>query len=191
MTWYAVDGLDGSGKSTAAEALRRILESEGRTVSVITHPDRNTFPGRMTSRLLLKNGKPARIFAAAFLMMDILSSVRYGKRTAADDVIFVRYTLSAAYLPDGLANAALKIMTCILPKPDIGIYIDVEEEVALSRIGARGEERETFENYGDLCNVRRKMLSMSEGWHIVDGNMCAKDVESALRELAFGEAGKS
>ncbi len=42
MTWYVVDGMDGSGKSTIAEMIRCRLEAEDRKVLVITLPNRNT-----------------------------------------------------------------------------------------------------------------------------------------------------
>lgn len=183
MTWYAVDGLDGSGKSTAAAALREILEERGRSVTLISHPDPNTFSGRMSAKLLLKDGKPARLFAAAFLLVDILGSLKYKKNAGTDDIIFIRYTLSAAYLPDRFVKPVYNLVTCILPSADVSIYLDVDETDALSRIECRGGKTETFENYEDMCNVRRKMRSISHGWHIVDKDLDEEGVKELLGKL--------
>lgn len=183
MTWYAVDGLDGSGKSTAAAALEVILAERGRSVTVISHPDRGTFPGRMAARFLLKDGKPARMFAAVFLFIDILSSLKYRKRAETDDMVFIRYTLSAAYLPEKLVKPAYNLIVHLLPKADVSIYLDVDEEEALSRIKNRGGDMETYENYDDMCRVRRKMRSISDDWHIVSGDLDEEGVRLFLCNL--------
>ena len=93
--FVAIDGLDGSGKSTVARALAADLESDGMRISVREHPGEGRW-GRMARRSLLGHGRAAKTSSAVFLFLDILSTgwrVRMG-----DHVIAVRYTLSAYYL---------------------------------------------------------------------------------------------
>lgn len=47
MVWYVVDGMDGSGKTTAADMLASELRSQGRRVLMISHPNTDTLVGRL------------------------------------------------------------------------------------------------------------------------------------------------
>ena len=60
-----------------------------------------------------------------------------------DDVIFVRYSMAAAYLPESLCGKAYEIIEKILPVPDVKVFVDIDAKVAMERILARGEELES------------------------------------------------
>ena len=102
MTWYVVDGMDGSGKSTAAAILREELESEGRTVLAIEHPNAATVVGRMEQAFLRKGGELCVILSTIMYVADVLRSltVMRGRRgRSVDDVVFVRYSMAAGTSP--------------------------------------------------------------------------------------------
>jgi dTMP kinase len=183
MTWYVLDGMDGSGKTTTAYALKEILESRGRSVLMITHPDRERFFGELSAECLLKEGKPAKIFTTIFFVFNIFGSLIRLKSTDKDDVIFVRYTMSVCYLPEKHVLAAYRVLTAILPKPDVLIYKDVEEETALGRIDERGEKREMFENIESLKDTRKKMRMISDDWNIINAEDTPEEVADRLRTL--------
>ena len=164
MTWYVIDGMDGSGKSTIADRLRRILESEGRTVSVFTHPDRSQTFGRISARFLLSDGVPAAVAATVFYLLDIVSSLAAMRRVGSDDFVFVRYSLAAAYLPARLYRIGYRIIDGALPSPDMRIFVDVE------RIDRRGEDREMFETRERLEKTRGRMRELAEGWTVIDNS---------------------
>ena len=102
MTWYVVDGMDGSGKSTCADFLEEKLKSEKREVRVFTHPDTGCIFGKLEHEFLLKEGKLCRILSTVFFILDAVDSLfrmRLSSRKY-QDFIFVRYLMSVAYLPD-------------------------------------------------------------------------------------------
>ena len=189
MTWYVVDGMDGSGKSTVAEMIRSRLESEGRSVAVFTHPSRDTVIGRLSLRYLTKEGKAALLCSTAFYIMDILRSLfimRRGRRRY-DDVIFVRYIMAVSYIPERLCRPAYTLISHILPMPDVAVLVDVDPSTALDRICCRGEELEVFETVERLETVRRRMLSLSDGWFVLDNCGGTRDLEAQVLRILSGD----
>ena len=130
MTWYIVDGMDGSGKSSAAKALKDMLESDGRRVFIVTHPDQGCWFGRAEARFLKVPGKPSEIIATMLYILDAVQSVMRMRtsRGRYDDFIFVRYIMAVAYLPDGIYRKAYGIIERILPMPDVRIMVDVDAD---------------------------------------------------------------
>ena len=183
-----VDGLDGCGKDTHAENIRRILEAEGDEVTIISHPSRR-FLGRLSKRFLEGTGPVARFFATLFFTADVLMSVRWLKTRNTGTVIFVRYLLGTAYLPSRLAPYGYIFFRRLLPFPDLAFFIDIEPEVAARRIAARGHAPEMFETPYRLAAVRNvaKALTAKE-WIVfdnsVDGEKPFREVEHILGERA-------
>ena len=97
------DGLDGCGKDTQVRLLSEMYQKQGRDVVVRSHPCNDNKFGRKSKEALLKTGKVNRIKATLYYGLDALRSVQmycYNKKT--DVVIFSRYTMAVAYLPDGI-----------------------------------------------------------------------------------------
>ena len=189
MTWYVVDGMDGSGKSTAAGILADKLESEGRTILVIAHPNRATRIGRLELAFLRGDSRLDVILSTLLYIADVLHSLcvmrgRRGRRY--DDVIFVRYIMAVAYLPDGLCGRAYRVIERLLPMPDVKVLVDVDPQTAMDRIRGRGEEMEVFETVERLATVRRRMLSLSDGWTVLDNGSGTDDLEEQVRGTLFG-----
>ncbi len=187
MTWFVVDGMDGSGKTTVSGALKKELESRGRKVMLVEHPNRKTALGRVEARLLQSDGVPAMLFAIALYMVDVIRSVlRMKMDDDHDDFIFVRYTMAVSYLPDGLSKKAYKIFAGILPIPDVSILVDVDADLAYSRICGRGDDLERFENPESLADTRRKMLMLSNGWVVLDNTGGFDESCDEIRRLLDG-----
>lgn len=166
-----MDGLDGCGKDTHAERIRRIFEERGESVTVISHPSRR-FLGRLSKRSLEGSGPMARSFATLFFTLDVLMSVRWYKSRAEGTVVFVRYLLGTAYLPPSIAPTGYRVFRTILPFPDLAFFIDIDPEVALRRIKARGHTPEMFETRARLENVRRIAKKLAEEeWVRVDNSI--------------------
>lgn len=192
MTWYVVDGMDGSGKTTSSDLIRKQLESEGRKVLEITHPNDGFFFGRLAARFLCVQGKIATLFSTAFYIVDVLHSLNHKKWHGKeyDDVIFVRYSMAAAYLPSSLCPVAYRIISKVLPVPDVKILVDIEPEIAMERILERGERLEVFETVDKLRKTRDKMLGISEGWYVIDNSGTRENTEAqtvkVLKEAGVG-----
>ena len=190
--WYVVDGMDGCGKSSAADYIEGILEARGRRVLLITHPNRDTKVGQKEAAWLLKEGKFARIMATSYYIRDVLHSVRVMKRNRKtqeyDDVIFVRFIMAVSYVPRPLAKLAYRFFKLALPEPDCKFFIDVNAEAAMARITSRGEALESFENIEDLTETRDKMLMfIPDNWHLIDNSGTFEDAKTQISEIMDGE----
>lgn len=185
LTWYVVDGMDGSGKTTVSRILADELRSKGRRVLVIEHPNRDTAIGRLEARFLLVDGKAALIASTGLYIADVVRSVWVMKHSGKrfDDVIFVRYIMAVSYLPDSLARIAYRLFAGVLPTPDVRILVDVDESTALKRIESRGEELERFETSEKLEETRRRMLGLSKGWIVIDNSGDPDEAVDAVRRI--------
>lgn len=181
-----VDGLDGCGKDTHARNIRRKLETGGERVIVISHPS-DRLLGRLSRRSLQESGPVARLFATIFYTADVLVSVRWFKKQTTGTAVFVRYLLGTAYLPAKLAPIGYMFFKKLLPTPDLALFIDIEPDVALRRIAARGHRPEMFETKARLTSVREVAKALVAGeWVTIDNNIDGekpfKDVELVLKE---------
>lgn len=185
MTWYAVDGMDGSGKTTSSDFIREQLKSEGRKVLEITHPNEDTKYGRKAAKYLCKEGKAAVMVSTMYYILDVLHSLRFKKKHGKeyDDVIFVRYSLAAAYMPESLCKTVYKVIEFVLPVPDVKIYVDIDPKIALERIYKRGEALETFETAEELEKTRRKMKLITESWITVDNSGTPEETQEQTRRI--------
>ena len=61
MTWFVVDGMDGSGKSTVGHLIEEKRLAEGKRVLFLEHPNDSCRSGRLAHKYLLKDGKFAMI----------------------------------------------------------------------------------------------------------------------------------
>ena len=150
---------------------------------MFTHPDTGCIFGKLEHEFLLKEGKLCRILSTVFFILDAVDSLfrmRLSSRKY-QDFIFVRYLMSVAYLPDDKYRKAYGIIRKIFPMPDRFILMDVDAETSMERIKSRGDRLETFENLEDLARTRKKMLSLSDGWFVVDSTKPKEEVRVCIR----------
>jgi len=189
LRFIVVDGLDGCGKDTHAGRMKALLESEGNSVSVISHPSGRPF-GRVSKRFLRETGPLARLFTTLFFTADVLVSIRELKHERDRTTILVRYLLGTAYLPKALAPMGYTVLRKVLPFPDLAIFIDIEPEVAHKRIAARGHAPEVFETPERLASVRKIAKTLvAQEWVTIDnsedGERPFRELEKLLRERSF------
>ena len=188
MTFYVIDGMDGVGKDSVADMLIEKLEACGRKVSCYRHPSRSTVFGRIASKSLFKEGSVYGIIRSISYFLDLLvSSIRKAGDDACD-IIFVRYTMSALYLPKPISRYLYALTSFLLPSPDVGILVDAPADVAMDRIDSRGDTVEVYESYGKLMTVRLDMLheAILGCWHIIDNRHdreCASDMLDNILSL--------
>lgn len=176
-----VDGLDGCGKDTHARRIARLMEADGKSVSVISHPSERRF-GRLSKRALQGSGHVPRALATLFYTLDVLASVGRYNRAADGTFVFVRYLLGTAYLPRRLAPLGYAFFRNLLPFPDLAIFIDIDPAVALRRIEARDHTREMFETKEKLEAIRHVARELTvHGWTVIDNS---EDGEGPFRKLA-------
>ncbi len=170
LRFIVVDGLDGCGKDTHAERIRAYWVARGENATVISHPSQRLL-GRLSKRALEGSGPVARSFATLFFTADVLMSVSQLKGHGEGTVIFVRYLLGTAYLPETLAPIGYKLFRKVLPFPDLALFIDIEPMVAKRRISLRGHRHEMFETAEKLSSVRKVARSLAAvEWVTIDNS---------------------
>jgi dTMP kinase len=185
MRWIIVDGIDGSGKSTVAHWMADRYTEEGFTVHLFVHPSER-FLGRISKAALQSKGSIMHAIATMFFIADVLVSIRRKRKMVGpkDRVIFVRYLMGAAYLPECLMGIGYELFKRIIDLPSARMLVDVLPEVALARIEQRDHEREMFENIEGLRESRRKTLVLAEdGWSVLDNSGTVEATKMELKVI--------
>lgn len=196
--FIALEGIDGSGKSTQTKLLTEQLTARGHKVYSTFEPT-NNYIGKLIREILRGNAKADhRVIAGLFVAdrLDHLLNEEYGIVKKLDEgytVIMDRYLFSS-YAYQGAhmdidwviqANA----MSAGILRPDANIFIDVSPEVSMHRVHTNRESVELFETLDSLKLVRAKYMEAFEKQkhleHIVSING-DRQVE-AIAEDIWGE----
>lgn len=185
MRWIIIDGIDGSGKSTYARWIKENYESQGEKVLVRIHPSER-FLGKLTRKTLQGKGRMLRLVASTFFIGDVLSSLRFLRmdRKRYDTLIYVRYLMATAYLPERYFQLGYDFFAKILPVPKRLLVVDIDPNVALRRIEDRNETKEMFEDLVSLRKIRRKVLRLADkDWIVIENNADVDQMPPTLKKI--------
>ena len=166
------DGLDGSGKSTQAELLCSHLDEFNNSYVLRTHPSDDNYFGRNSREYLLKQGKVAHVFASLFYLLDVIRSILFYHGKPVDYVIFVRYLMGTAYLPESLYMIGYRFFRWFVPKSQYMFFIDTSPAEAHQRIESNRQEKEMFESLEKLEKIHKKLtrIAARPEWIVLDGD---------------------
>jgi dTMP kinase len=181
MRFIIIDGLDGSGKDTQANLIKKKYLERCESVILRSHPSTDNSYGLKAKKALLGDGKPNKIKASFYYALDVIRSVRI-YHNKADTVIFVRYLMGVAYLPFPLAKLLYKFFETILPTSKYMFFLDIEPEEALKRLQSR-DNQELFENLQDLIKVRKKALKLAQKWYIINANESIENIQKQINSF--------
>ncbi len=180
--FIVIEGLDGSGKATQTEILRKNLQSKGNKVTKLTFPDYDN-PSSALVKMYLGGelgDKPSDVnayAASAFYSVDrVASYLKFWKndyetgsviladRYATSNIIYQMSKLpmeewdSFIEFQEDFEYNKLKV-----PKPDLIIYLDVEPDVSQKLLSGRykGDESKKDlheKNLDFLLNCRKSAL---------------------------------
>jgi len=185
MRWIVIDGIDGSGKSTYARWMKEHYESLGETVLVRIHPSEG-FLGLLTRKTLQGKGRMLRLLASILFIGDVLMSLRSLRkdRQRYDTIIYVRYLMATAYLPERYIQLGYDFFARVLPVPRRLLLVDIDPKVAMRRIEDRNEAKEMFEDVESLRKIRKKVLRLaSKGWTVIENNIDVDKMPPGLIEI--------
>jgi dTMP kinase len=179
------EGIEGSGKSTQMEMLKRYLEGRGESVLAVREPGCTLMGERVRDIILNSWGEPedpkAELFlyeaCRAQLVSNIIRPELKGGRTIICDR-FTDSTLAYQGYARGLDMDAIRYMNNWATgglKPDLTILIDLPPEEGLRRVWGRGALEDRFEKESVLFHkkVREGYLKIAESdpgrVRVVDG----------------------
>lgn len=189
-----LEGLDGSGKGTQTELLKKHLEAKNKKVRVIDFPDYSSegctlvkmyLGGKLGDDPDDTNAYAASMFFAADRYVSYTTSWKRDYKDEDTVVIANRYTTANAYhqlskMPRGEWDLFLdwlwdfEFCKLGLPKPDMVLLLDMPENVSSALVKKRSGEtgqkldiHETHEDYLEKCRAAASYVSKKCGWHII------------------------
>jgi len=196
--FIALEGIDGSGKSSQAKLLAEALTGRGHKVYATFEPTGGHIGTLLRSILKGTIKADNRTIAAMFLAdrLDhllheehgILKKMADGYTVITDRYYFSSYAYHAVHMDMDWVIACNKMCADIL-KPDINIFIDVPPQVSMQRINANRGTPELYETLDNLTNVRSKYmvafekLKDAERICTVDGNRAIEAIAADIRAL--------
>ena len=193
-----LEGIDGSGKGTQIARLTDRLEASGHKVLVTREPSAGPI-GTLIRQALADASQFDEATMALLFAADRLEHIREMKAhlAAGEIVLCDRYVLSSlAYNSQTLPLEWILALNQEADKrlhPDLTLYFDLSEQIALARIGARGSDRERYETQRQLYQVREmyRMLAdvrLDDNVVTIDASQTpeaiAEDVWRAVQPLA-------
>lgn len=194
--FIALEGIDGSGKSTQCRLLSEYLNQKGQKVHTTCEPTDS--PAGKLIRQIFKGEWETdhRVIGGLFVAdrLDHILNKNYGMLQFMENgyhMISDRYYLSS-YAYQGVhmpmdwvfqANA----MSVELLKPHMHIFIDVEPEESMKRINAGRDHKEMYETLENLKRVREAYflafdkLNTTENIVVIDGNKSPEEIASKIR----------
>ena len=188
--FIVIEGLDGSGKATQTEILRKVFEQRGEKVRKLTFPDYNNESSALVKMYLGGEfgDKPSDVnayAASAFYTVDrIASYLKFWKDDYENGTVIIadRYSTSniiyqMSKLPESEWDSYIDFQEDFeynkikVPKPDKIIYLDVEPDVSQRLLSGRysGDESKKDlheKNVNFLLECRKSALYAAEklGW---------------------------
>lgn len=200
--FIAIEGIDGSGKSTQSVKLVENLTALGYAVHGTCQPTGRPI-GKMIRQILRKEWKAQEETIAGLFVADrldhitntedgLLKHLAAGEIVVTDRYYFSSYAYHGTHIDMQWVIAANSMCARML-RPTINIFIDVTPEVAIERIRKNRTTIDLYETFDNLTNVRSQYLKAFEQLKgdericIIDGNqdmeVVAQNVLAQVRSL--------
>lgn len=185
--YIVFEGIDGAGKSTQIEIIKKWLEDNGLEVETIVEPTSSEI-GMLIRKLLKKSNASSdsmqKIFGLLFasdrmLLMDKIENEN--NKIFLSDRSFIS---SLAYQND---KEWIEILNKNVKRPDLVLLLDVDVENSVSRFSGQDE----FENKEFLTNIRNNYLDIIDEFNheIINANNGINKVSSDIKKAIASKVG--
>lgn len=184
--FIVIEGIDGTGKSTQAKRLGAWFEAQGREVVLSREPTDGPWGSKL--RESATTGRLSPEEELEVFLKDrrqhvdelIAPSLAAGKVVILDRYYFSTMAYQGAR---GFDPAEIRRRNeAFAPVPDHLFILDLEVDVALARIGSRGDNANEFEQRESLEACRRVFLSLRDEpfAHLIDCNCTIESVSAQI-----------
>jgi dTMP kinase len=198
--FFTLEGIDGSGKSTQARRLARLLESLWPLGAVLTREPGGS-PGAEEIRALLVTGDPGRWSEVTELLLFNAARRDHVERTIRPALESGRIVVSDRFADStrvyqGAADPALRQLAdtvhdqAIGLEPDVTFVIDMDPATALARGLARRSGEDRFEERGAAFQARLRdgfralAAEFPDRCILIDGDRPEDEVAAEIAERA-------
>lgn len=198
--FIALEGIDGSGKSTQTKILARKLEDAGHKVYTTFEPTDGAI-GTIIRNILKGEMKADEHIIAALFVADrldhllnetngIVKKLAEGYTVITDRYYFSSYAYHGAHVDMNWVIDA-NAMSAKIRRPDVNIFIDVAPETSMQRVQNR-TATELYETLENLTKVRANFLDAfsklghEENIFITDGNRSLELIADDIWECVKG-----
>lgn len=182
MPFVAIEGIDGSGKSTVISHLAGILPR----VYATREPSGGPI-GRLIKEWALRGGSSDPHVDALLFAADRIEHYRREVKPKLMEgfLVVTERCVESSIAYQGAAGVPIdfiKYINSLVPRPDLTVILDVDPQIAIARIARRGEV-EKYEHVPFLRRVREIYLrrAAEEGHPVVDAS---RPPEAVAREVA-------
>lgn len=179
-----IEGIDKSGKTTQTQMLKDRLEYK---VATFSFPDYNTNIGReIRAFLVRKRDYHPRVRHLLLSANRWENKDRLEMLAKDNDILILNryYQSNIVYgLADNLPLEWLEMLDKGLPKEDLTIILDINEEIMKDRLD---DEADLFEsNIEKIRRVSRLYRELADryNWLIIDGNRSKEEVNDDLIKI--------
>lgn len=199
--FIVLEGLDGAGKTTHIELLRKNLNEDGRSVYATAEPTSSATGGLIRDALAGLHTRSASELAALFLCDRIQHNVNpkngiMGFLQAGTDVICDRYYYSSlAYqgIDSDIGWVAHMNLDCPdICHPDACIFLDLSVEKCIERMSSERLTSEIYETEEIIRRVKRRfadtfrMCNEEENIFIVNADRPKETVSAEIYSIVKG-----
>jgi len=186
--FLAFEGIDGSGKTTQLERLRRRLAAEGTRCLLTREPTDGPVGSLLRQILTGRTTADSRVIAGLFTAdrLDhlvnetdgILKRVREGVTVLTDRYYFSSYAYQGVELDLDWIIASNSVSAGLL-RPDLTVFLDLPVKRAMERIQKNRYTRELYEKEERLRAVRDKYF---EAFEKLRGQECVAVIDADADE---------
>ncbi|HMS22925.1 MAG TPA: dTMP kinase [Candidatus Levybacteria bacterium] len=203
-TYIALEGIDGSGKTTQAEKLAEYYRSQGKEVVTTREPRKEGLIGDLVQKVLLGTEKLPSVSLQYLFSADrsahheelVLPALKEGKVVITDRCFWSAIVYGILDRTGGeydkndadllLITQSILSMYHQFTVPDYSIYLQISLKTAMGRITTKDDEKEIYEDEGKLekliTGYEFVQKKFSEEITIVDGEGSVGEVTKKLIE---------
>lgn len=198
-SFIALEGIDGSGKSTQAKKISEYLIDQGHKVYTTFEPTDSAIGKMIRDIFSHRMEGDQRVIAALFAAdrLDhllnskngILSKLRDGYIVITDRYYLSSYAYHSVHDIDLEWVIQANALSAELLRPDVNIYIDISPELSLQRLKAGRTHVEMYETMENLTKVHRQYqvvfdrVKNEENIIQIDGNRSSNEVAEDIIEV--------
>lgn len=186
--FIVIEGIDGTGKSTQARHLAEWLVAQGREVVLSREPTDGPWGAQL--RASAATGRLSPEDELRYFLNDrrqhvaetISPALAAGKVVILDRYYFSTMAYQGAR---GFDPAEIRRLNeQFAPVPDLLLILDIDVNMALQRIGSRGDSANAFEQRENLQRCREIFLSLKDEpfTRVIDSSGTPDEVGARIRQ---------